>query len=105
MSDGLMWRAKYGKPILDRVLQLGTSLERVALCGLVSMAATIRSNLTVGPPVELCLIDAGSLQPGRYLSFDVDDNDLHELRQTWNGLMQESFDKLQPLSFPVLRRI
>ena len=91
---------KYGKPILDRVLQPDTTLERAALCGLVSMEATIRSNLTVGPPVELYLLKAGSLQPGRYLSFDEDDNYLRNLRQSWNALMHESFDKLQPLSFP-----
>ena len=91
---------KYGKPILDRVLQQDTSLERAALCGLVSMEATIRSNLTVGPPVELYLLEAGGLQPGRYLSFDEDDNYLREMRQSWNALMHESFDKLQPLSFP-----
>jgi len=92
---------KYGKPILDRVINLDTPLERAALCGLVSMEATIRSNLTVGPPVEVYLLDAGTLQPGRYLCFEEEDNYLRELRSSWNRLMQESFDKLQPLVFPV----
>lgn len=91
---------KYGKPILDRVIELTTPLERAALCGLVSMEATIRSNLTVGPPVEIYLLDAGLLQPGRYLMFTEDDNYLRELRHSWNRLMQESFDKLSPLAFP-----
>lgn len=92
--------AKYGKPILDRVIIPSTPLERAALCGLVSMEATIRSNLTVGPPVEIYLLDAGSLQPGRYLIFGEDDNYLRDLRHSWNRLMQESFDKLSPLVFP-----
>ena len=91
---------KYGKPILDRVLERDTPLERAALCGLVSMEATLRSNLTVGPPVELYVLDAGTLQPGRYLFFDEDNNYLRDLRNSWNQLMQESFDKLQPLNFP-----
>lgn len=91
---------KYGKPILDRVIKSDTSPERAALCGLVSMEATIRSNLTVGPPVEIYLLDAGALQPGRYLFFDEEDNYLRDLRNSWNQLMQESFDKLQPLTFP-----
>lgn len=91
---------KYGKPILDRVIKPETPLERAALCGLVSMEATIRSNLTVGPPVELYLLNAGSLQPGRYLMFDEDDSYLSDLRSSWNQLMQDSFDKLQPLTFP-----
>jgi putative proteasome-type protease len=91
--------AKYGKPILDRVIKLDTPLERAALCGLVSMEATIRSNLTVGPPVEVCLLDAGTLQPGRYLMFDEDSTYMADLRNRWNQLMHESFDKLQPLVF------
>ncbi len=91
---------KYGKPILDRVIQPDTPIERAALCGLVSMEATIRSNLGVGPPVEIYLLDAGTLQPGRYLIFQEEDNYLHALRQSWNQLMQESFDKLNPLVFP-----
>ncbi|MEM1152842.1 MAG: peptidase [Pseudomonadota bacterium] len=91
---------KYGKPILDRVIEPETDLERAALCALVSMDAPIRSNLTVGPPVEICLLDSGSLQPGRYLRFDEEDSYLSELRHSWNVLMQESFDKLQPLNFP-----
>lgn len=90
---------KYGKPILDRVIEPETALERAALCALVSMDATIRSNLTVGPPVEICLLDNGSLQPGRYLRFDEEDTYLSELRHSWNALMQESFDRLQPLDF------
>ena len=93
--------AKYGKPILDRVIKPDTPIERAALCGLVSMEATIRSNLTVGPPVEVCLLDTGSLQPGRYLRFDEDSTYLADLRNAWNQLMQESFDKLQPLVFTV----
>jgi putative proteasome-type protease len=92
--------AKYGKPILDRVIKPETPIERAALCGLVSMEATIRSNLTVGPPVELFLLDAGTLQQGRYLIFDEDNSYLRDLRNSWNQLMQESFDKLQPLTFP-----
>ncbi len=89
--------AKYGKPILDRFIGADTSIDRAALCGLVSMDATIRSNLSVGPPIEVCVLDAGKLQPGRYLSFEEGDVYLSDLRQTWNKLMGEAFDRLQPL--------
>jgi putative proteasome-type protease len=91
---------KYGKPILDRTIEPNTPLERAALCGLVSMEATIRSNLTVGPPVEIYLLDKGALQPGRYLFFAEGDNYMSGLRQSWNNLMQESLGKLNPLVFP-----
>lgn len=92
---------KYGKPILDRFITIDTPLDRAALCGLVSMDATIRSNLTVGPPIEITVMAIGSLQPGRYLSFDEGDDYLRELRLSWNKLMHESFDRLAPLVWPV----
>jgi putative proteasome-type protease len=88
---------KYGKPILDRVIQPPMSLDRAVLCGLVSMDATIRSNLTVGPPIELYELAAGSLQPGRYLLLDEHNEYMRDLRQSWNKLMEEAFDKLKPL--------
>jgi len=89
--------AKYGKPILDRVINPETSLDQAALCGLVSMDATIRSNLTVGPPIEVATLAAGVIAAPRYLSFDENDEYLFNLRLAWNKLMQESFNQLVPL--------
>lgn len=91
---------KYGKPILDRVAQSGMTTDRAVLCALVSMDATIRSNLTVGPPIEVYVLASGSLQPGRYLSLEEDNEYMRNLRLTWNKLMEESVDKLQPLHWP-----
>jgi putative proteasome-type protease len=85
---------KYGKPILDRVIHSGTDLNHAALCGLVSMDATMRSNLTVGPPIELSVYSAGSLQPPVYHVFSEESEYLRLLAKTWNKLMQESFDQL-----------
>lgn len=87
--------AKYGKPILDRVLQEQTPLDRAVVSALVSMDATIKSNLTVGPPVELCVLDVGSLQPGRYLCFEEDNEYMRGLRTSWNKLMEDAMDSLQ----------
>ena len=92
---------KYGKPILDRVIHEETNCDRAVLCGLVSMDATMRSNLTVGPPIELYVLDTGTLQPGRYLSFDEDNDYIRNLRHTWNKLMEDAFDQLQPPSWPI----
>jgi putative proteasome-type protease len=44
---------KYGKPILDRIIQRGTSLSDAAKCALISFDSTMRSNLSVGPPLDL----------------------------------------------------
>jgi len=79
---------KYGKPILDRVIHHDTSLERAARCALVSMNSTIRSNVTVGAPVELQLYQADSLTEGRRLRCLDDDPFAREISEKWNeGLM------------------
>ncbi|VUD62822.1 hypothetical protein TDB9533_03118 [Thalassocella blandensis] len=88
---------KYGKPILDRVIQEKTPLDRAVLAALVSMDATIKSNLTVGPPIELYVLDIASLQEGRYVAFDSDDEYMQKLRKSWNILMEQAIDKLEPL--------
>ncbi|ABD83132.1 proteasome-type protease [Saccharophagus degradans] len=92
---------KYGKPILDRVAQGKMTTDRAVLCGLVSMDATIRSNLTVGPPIEVTVLTAGSLQPGRYLKLEEDNEYMRNLRITWNKLMEEAVGQLQPLVWPI----
>lgn len=88
---------KYGKPILDRVISTKTDLNQAALCALVSMDGTMRSNLTVGPPIEMVIYTTGSLQPGRYHSFGEDSEYLRKLGKTWNKLLEESFQKLPPI--------
>jgi putative proteasome-type protease len=88
---------KYGKPILDRVISGHTHINHAALCALVSMDATMRSNLTVGPPIELAIYRAGSLQPPQYISFSEDSAYLRELGKTWNKYMEEAFAKLPPI--------
>lgn len=93
--------SKYGKPILDRVIRENMPVDRAVLCGLVSMDATIRSNLTVGPPIEVCQMTTGSLQPGRYLRLDEDDEYMRNLRTTWNKLMEDAFDKMPALVWPI----
>lgn len=90
---------KYGKPILDRILKPNSSLETAAMCGLVSMDSTMRSNLTVGPPIELTIYEAESLQPGRYYRFEEDSEYLRELKRNWDKLLKNAFKKLPPVSW------
>jgi len=97
--------AKYGKPILDRVVVLETPVESAALCALVSMDATIRSNLTVGPPIELCILESGTLQPGYYMSYAEDDVFLRQLRTSWDDLMKDAFQRLEPLPWLPLSKV
>lgn len=76
---------KYGKPILDRVINRDTFLERAARCALVSMNSTIRSNLTVGPPIDLLIYEKDSLNGGRKLHFTEDDPFAKSISEAWNA--------------------
>lgn len=79
---------KYGKPILDRVINRDVILERAARCALVSMNSTMRSNVTVGPPVELLIYERDSLTAGRRLYYTDEDPFARELSESWNrGLL------------------
>lgn len=85
---------KYGKPILDRIVTPLTSLEDAARCALVSEDSTIRSNISVGPPLELIIYRSGSLvidtrmllKPGSVL--------YKKLQKSWNTGLRHVFDRL-----------
>lgn len=85
---------KYGKPILDRVVRNDTPLEQAARCALVSINSTIRSNLTVGPPVELLIYPANALDSGRRLTFHEDDAYYRALGDAWNEGLRLALNSL-----------
>jgi len=89
--------SKYGKPILDRIVATTTSLEHAALCALVSMDSTLRSNVTVGPPIELLVYHRDSLTPSDYLRLDNDSAYLRELKSSWEQGLREAFHRLPPI--------
>ncbi len=76
---------KYGKPILDRIVSRETPINRAARCALVSMNSTIRSNLTVGPPIDLVIYQKDSLTDGRKIHLAEDNPFAKELSETWNN--------------------
>lgn len=85
---------KYGKPILDRIIEPTISLERAGRCALVSMDASMRSNLTVGPPVELLLYRCGQLQSFKRSRFEADDPYFLGLRRAWSAGLDRLFLEL-----------
>jgi putative proteasome-type protease len=89
--------SKYGKPILDRIITPKTDLHTAALCSLVSMDSTMRSNLTVGPPIDIQLYHANSLMPGEYYHLEEGSKYLKNIHRIWNERMVESFASLPPL--------
>lgn len=88
---------KYGKPILDRIIRADLPLEDAARCGLVSMDSTVRSNVTVGPPIELMIYAVDSLREGTRLLLPEDDGYLYELRKGWQLGLQKAFENLPRL--------
>lgn len=91
---------KYGRPILDRIVQMQTSLETVARCGLVSMDSTMRSNASVGPPIELMIYRASSSAPPLHIVYNEDHPYLRTIREMWAINLRKAFDDLPPLSLP-----
>jgi putative proteasome-type protease len=86
--------SKYGKPIIDRVISRSSSLAQAAKCALVSMDSTIRSNLSVGPPLDLAIIRRDEFKLATHISIDMDDKYFTMLRTRWGFALQEVFSEL-----------
>jgi putative proteasome-type protease len=86
--------SKYGKPILDRFLKLNTPIDEAARCCLVSMDSTIRSNASVGAPVELLIYRKDSFSLEEYYCFDDDNDYLLLLRRSWEAKLREAISAL-----------
>lgn len=85
---------KYGKPILDRLAAVDMPLTAAARCALVSMDAAMRSNLSVGPPIELVIYERDSMETGRYLKFDQDSPYWRTLQRGWSENLRGAFERL-----------
>lgn len=86
--------AKYGKPILDRVLSPSTSLDEAAKCALISMDSTLRSNISVGLPLDLLVYEAGSLRVTRFASIDEHNQYFRMIRYTWGERLRQVFGEI-----------
>lgn len=95
---------KYGKPILDRIIRSDTQHEVAMRCALVSTDSTMRSNATVGPPIELLFYKADSLNSSAvYYRYEEHDPYWMLLRKSWDEKIREAFSELPPLENPVPR--
>ncbi len=85
---------KYGKPIIDRVISAETSMDDAIKCVLVSFDSTMRSNLSVGLPIDLACYNRESLQLERIHRFDELDTYMQRLSQSWNEGVRRAFAQL-----------
>jgi putative proteasome-type protease len=88
---------KYGKPILDRIVRSDTDIDSAVRCALVSMDSTMRSNATVGPPIELLVYMNDSLTGGCYHSFADNHPYLQSLRKSWDERVIHAFNEMPSL--------
>ena len=86
--------SKYGKPILDRVLTPTTPLEEAAKCALVSMDSTLKSNLSVGLPLDLVVYEAGRLQSDQIACIDDQNPYFRMVRDSWGKRLREVFEDM-----------
>ena len=85
---------KYGKPIIDRVMSRSSSLAQAAKCALVSMDSTIRSNLSVGPPLDLAMIRRDEFKIATHISLEMDNEYFTMIRTRWGAALKEVFSEL-----------
>lgn len=87
--------SKYGKPVLDRVITPQTPLEEAAKCALVSMDSTLKSNLSVGLPLDLVVYEADKLQSDRVVCIDHDNPYFKMLHTSWGERLRQVFDSIE----------
>lgn len=87
--------SKYGKPVLDRVITPNTPLDEAAKCALVSMDSTLKSNLSVGLPLDMVVYQAGSLQTDRIMCIDEHNPYFNMLRSSWGDKLRQMFDSIE----------
>ena len=88
---------KYGKPIIDRVIRRSTPLADAAKCVLVSFDSTMRSNLSVGMPIDLICYERDSLEVQKRRRFDHGDAYFTALSHEWSEGTREVFRRLPDL--------
>jgi putative proteasome-type protease len=86
--------AKYGKPIIDRVITPATPLDEAAKCALISMDSTLRSNISVGLPLDLLVYEAGALRVTRFVQIDHANQYMQMIRNTWGTRLKQVFQEI-----------
>ncbi|MDP9173736.1 MAG: peptidase [Planctomycetota bacterium] len=93
---------KYGRPILDRGIRFEkTPLEEAAKYALLSLDSTMKSNVTVGPPIDLLAYETDQMAITHQRKFDADDPDLNKIRTRWQQALRQAVSRLPNIRFSV----
>lgn len=97
--------AKYGRPILDRGIRFEqTGLEEACKYALLSLDSTMKSNVTVGPPIDLLAYSVDEFDITRHRRFDADDPALAKMRVRWDQALRQAVGRLPQIRFSTTQR-
>ncbi len=85
---------KYGKPILDRVISMDTPVDVCVTAAMLSMDSTLRSNLSVGMPLDLSVINTNELLFAQNRRIEDHDPNYIALSESWSSALRNAFDEM-----------
>lgn len=88
---------KYGKPVFDRLLTMSMPMEQAGKLILVSFDSTMRSNISVGLPIDLLILHKDNFKKPQPRRIDANDAYFAEIRQRWSEALRKTFESLPPL--------
>ena len=86
--------SKYGKPILDRVVNFSTPLNLATKCALISMDSTLNSNISVGLPLDLLVYENNSFKPSKLVTLDESNPYFQMIHQLWGEKLRSAFNSI-----------
>ena len=90
---------KYGKPIIDRTITYHTPLEDAAKCALLSIDSTMKSNISVGPPINLIMYKTDSFALRDTLELRLGDPYIAKIRKLWEESVRRAFEAMPNLEW------
>lgn len=91
---------KYGKPVFDRILTRQTPIADAAKLTLISFDSTMRSNLSVGLPIDMLCYRRDSFRSDDHRRFGERDPYLLDIRRRWSEALRAAFENIPPLPSP-----
>ncbi len=85
---------KYGKPILDRVVTPSTNLHDAQKAVLLSMDSTLRSNLSVGMPLDLCVVKRDELKVSTLRRIEAGDEAFRAMSEAWSNVLRDGYTQI-----------
>jgi putative proteasome-type protease len=86
--------SKYGKPVIDRVITRGTSLQEATKCTIVSFDSTMRSNISVGLPIDLAVYETDGLRLKLQKRIEESDPYFQMIHTQWGEGLRRVFAEL-----------